>query len=716
MFSELPLPLLPAMATKKSMKTKLLKLLGCAALLFFSISIHPTHCAASQVIAWGDNSYGQTNVPPNLTNVLALAGGFSHSFALMSDGTVVGWGDDTFGQTDVPEDLTNAVAIAAGWYHSLALRSDGTVIAWGAGTIGSGSAPDFGQSIVPSDLSNVVAITAGQYHSMALHADGTVRVWGDNSFDQTNVPAVLTNAVAIAAGSNFCLALRADGTVLAWGDNGSHQINVPYLNASTIAAAGSYCLAMNGQGMLTAWGSQATVPAALIAVPPIISVNDGTTDTNESKVVAQEGNVCLNGGTNVPVIIEGAGKLAVCANGRVNLTNATIAGLISMTNYSKGTPVPDYTTQTQGNTYRLFDINRIIAVADATTNGFAPSGNNHFTNLTTFIGAANKYNPIVRASNKNAMEGVIVVDVSMTDPGTGDLDTHFLTNGINIKGSLVFNFTGSGWSPTATKIVINTPVNINPADLTHLVATNPATYTSGYPPAYQNPSLNPTNIDITGITNPATGLTDFQNFTAGDTLPALVGTIGVADLHGSLNISGTMYTPSCMEIENVSSNNVQYVKGSLIMGYGIFLDSQYGAASIFSGNPQPIVIAARASHNLVLMTDGSVFAWGNHTGVPPGLTNVTAIAAGVSHSLALLGNAPPTVLFNAQLANAAWASNGFSFSLPSQNGRVYSMEYSDCLSSNNWTVVSLAAGNGGTLTLTDSTAPGSARFYRVRQW
>jgi len=33
--------------------------------------------------------------------------------ALQSDGTVVGWGDDSDGQTDAPPDLTNAVAIAA---------------------------------------------------------------------------------------------------------------------------------------------------------------------------------------------------------------------------------------------------------------------------------------------------------------------------------------------------------------------------------------------------------------------------------------------------------------------------------------------------------------------------------------------------------------------------------------------------------------------------
>lgn len=100
------------------------------------------------VSAWGNNAFGQTNVPPSLTNVVAIAAGFSHSLALKSDGTVVAWGNNDNGQTNTPPDLSSVVAIAGGWYHSLALKSDGTVASWGAGMTNGGSAPDFGQSIV----------------------------------------------------------------------------------------------------------------------------------------------------------------------------------------------------------------------------------------------------------------------------------------------------------------------------------------------------------------------------------------------------------------------------------------------------------------------------------------------------------------------------------------------------------------------------------------
>ena len=50
---------------------------------------------------------------------------------MTSSGSIVAWGDDSSGQIDVPTGLTNVTAIAAGWSHSLALNGNGTVVAWG---------------------------------------------------------------------------------------------------------------------------------------------------------------------------------------------------------------------------------------------------------------------------------------------------------------------------------------------------------------------------------------------------------------------------------------------------------------------------------------------------------------------------------------------------------------------------------------------------------
>jgi len=80
----------------------------------------------------GWNLWGQANVPAGLSNVVAVAaGGWGHSLALKSDGTVVAWGYSGDGQTNVPSGLSNVVAIAAGLNDSLALKSDGTVVGWG---------------------------------------------------------------------------------------------------------------------------------------------------------------------------------------------------------------------------------------------------------------------------------------------------------------------------------------------------------------------------------------------------------------------------------------------------------------------------------------------------------------------------------------------------------------------------------------------------------
>jgi alpha-tubulin suppressor-like RCC1 family protein len=105
------------------------------------------------VVVWGDNSSGQANVPPALSNIVAIASGDFHILALRADGSVIGWGDDLFGQVDVPNSITNATAIASGYYHGLALLpttpatlhveriANGIVISWsGAGTLQSAPA------------------------------------------------------------------------------------------------------------------------------------------------------------------------------------------------------------------------------------------------------------------------------------------------------------------------------------------------------------------------------------------------------------------------------------------------------------------------------------------------------------------------------------------------------------------------------------------------
>jgi hypothetical protein len=106
-----------------------------------------TNPADTMVVAWGNNTAGQCNVPLGLRNATALAGGLYHSLVLQSNGVVTAWGDNSERQTEVPTELSNVVSIAASWYQSAALKAGGTVTNWGQ---------TYGQ--IPANLTNACAI------------------------------------------------------------------------------------------------------------------------------------------------------------------------------------------------------------------------------------------------------------------------------------------------------------------------------------------------------------------------------------------------------------------------------------------------------------------------------------------------------------------------------------------------------------------------------
>ena len=220
---------------------------------------------AGAVVAWGNNSSGQTTVPAGLSGVTAIAAGEGHTVALKSDSTVVAWGRNGEGQTTVPAGLSGVTAIAAGAYHTVALKSDGAVVAWGAGKTSTGSFPEHGQSIVPAGLSGVTAIAAGDLHTVALKSDGTVVAWGAGTsntgsfpeYGQSIIPAGLSGVTAIAAGGYHTVALKSDGTVVAWGRNLSGQTNVPagLSGVTAIAAGGFHTVAIVSRSGVTIPGS-----------------------------------------------------------------------------------------------------------------------------------------------------------------------------------------------------------------------------------------------------------------------------------------------------------------------------------------------------------------------------------------------------------------------------------------------------------------------------
>ena len=264
---------------------------------------------AGSVVAWGDNSGGQTNVPNTLADAVAITGGDYHSLALRRDGTLVAWGYNGDGQTAVPTDTLRFVSIAAGASHNLAIRENGSLVAWGRNDAGQTNIPaaatnnvlgiaagdshslvllgsrtvvawgdnSFGQSTVPQGLNGVSAVAAGREHSLALRTNGIVLGWGFNAYGQATPPAGLSNVVAIAAGYLHSVALCSNGTVVVWGDDTYGQTNVPpgLSNVVAIAAGDFHTLALRTDGSVIGWGDdsygQTNLPSNLINVFAIAS-------------------------------------------------------------------------------------------------------------------------------------------------------------------------------------------------------------------------------------------------------------------------------------------------------------------------------------------------------------------------------------------------------------------------------------------------------------
>lgn len=247
------------------------------------------------VVAWGDNTYGQSRVPAELRDVESIGAGGNVSAAVRTDGSVVLWGDASTGLTTPPSGLGPVRQIAIGFDHVVALRVDQTVVSWGNNSSGQTSAPNIGfisqiaaghqwgmmvngsnvypwgtlrGTPAPAHRGNTVKIAAGSYHGIIARSDGTVEAWGDNTYGQCNVPGGLRDVVAVAAGSYHSLALKSDGTVVAWGENSTGQTTIPSGLQKTflIAAGGRQSLA-------------ASVPLLITAQPQTQDFTQGTTRT-----------------------------------------------------------------------------------------------------------------------------------------------------------------------------------------------------------------------------------------------------------------------------------------------------------------------------------------------------------------------------------------------------------------------------------------------------
>jgi hypothetical protein len=127
-----------------------------------------------------------------------IASSADHALALRNDGTVTGWGDNTYGQLDLPTGVTYT-DIAAGRYFSIGLSTDGTIYAVG----------DDGNKQVSGkpEHSGYLSVVANNETAAALSHDGYIYVWGKP------IPGVLSTSVDggytdIALGPDYLIAIK----------------------------------------------------------------------------------------------------------------------------------------------------------------------------------------------------------------------------------------------------------------------------------------------------------------------------------------------------------------------------------------------------------------------------------------------------------------------------------------------------------------------------
>jgi alpha-tubulin suppressor-like RCC1 family protein len=165
-----------------------------------------------KVWAFGDNQYGQLgfgdtinrNIPtinPSLKNIVKISCGGGHTLCLDNQGRVwsfgqnndhgqCGLGDNTIGDVHSPTlvpNLTNIVQVEAGDSHSLCLNDKGRVWAFGnntSGQLGIGSLPVVSYPVLIQDLDDIIQVSCGNDHSLCLDADGWVWSFGNNEDGQ----------------------------------------------------------------------------------------------------------------------------------------------------------------------------------------------------------------------------------------------------------------------------------------------------------------------------------------------------------------------------------------------------------------------------------------------------------------------------------------------------------------------------------------------------
>ncbi len=570
---------------------------------------------------------GTTDIPPGLSNVVAIASGWWHSLALRSDGTVVAWGNNFYNQLDVPPDLTNAVAIAAGEKHSIVLRADGTVVLWGTALYP-----------LPAGATNIVGISAHFRQSLVVKADGTVLAWGD---DAPPVPEDLSDVAAVAAGrlpcsySGYSMALKRDGTVVAWGDNCSGQCDVPVGLSNVVAISPMYysSMALKKDSTIVMWPPPYSPPAGLTNV---VQISDGAALVGEGApfLAQQPVNQTTWSGNPIQLRTIATGSLPLSYQWRLNGHDVLGA--------TEATLVLDNPQPIDAGVYALVVSNAfgVATSTKATVTVLTGVAQLVLADVAAYPGKLIKLQPSVVGSQP--------VSYQWRFNGAnlaGATERDFIIASITPQGSGQYSVVASnrfGTSTATASVWVSPAVSwpgefYPPTGLTDLVAV--ASTEPGMQLTFAAIQRNGTVVSWDANRQPVVlprGLTNLQSIAAGTSHFLGLRQDGTVVAWTPPNVSAPWLTNVPAGLSNVVAISVDADLDTAVKADGTVTAWQNFPGTVPDTSGLSNIVATAS--NLALKDDGTVVAWGNNASrnpIPAGLSNVVALAADETSGIAL---------------------------------------------------------------------------------
>jgi alpha-tubulin suppressor-like RCC1 family protein len=583
----------------------------------------------SMVVAWGNDGLGQCDVPPGLSNAVAVAGGVGFSLALRGDGTVLAWGDDNYGQTNVPGGINNAVAIAAGPYHALALEADGTVVAWGDWWNGS----SFLTATVPPGLTNLVAIAAGAEHDLALRADGSVVAWGSGSASYDTVPTNQLAASAVAAGWYHDATLLTNAGIFAWGANSTNPgmnlagVPVDFTNSVAISATALHTLGLHRDGTVEAWGDnshgQLNVPAGLTNVVSVAAGQTCSLALTQDGTVTVWGDFGAAGASFVPYGLAGVNAIGPGASHCLAVCTTHLAPVITVQPVASQTVFVGGSVTLMVKSQALGSVNYQWQVNSTNISG----ATNSLLTLTNFqSGSQGDYDVVVSGAYGSSTSSNAVLRVAPLPPPLVTAWTAPWRQWANAQSNVVLGLavTNPPNAPLPSCTWQFNGTNIYP-DMTSPYGYQIFSLTGGQEGTYSATVSN------------ATGTRSF-NWSVHAAFPGGVALWG-ADDYGQADRPANC-TSNVIAVAGGLSNSLALMANGTVTQWGLTW------ASVPANLTNATAIASGSSHMLALKSDGTVVSWGSPADqanfVPANLTGVQAIAAGWYHNAALLSNGTVT--------------------------------------------------------------------------